>query len=495
MSVARASYGQGASEGKAGEPGLCVGLDLGTQGVRCLAVAGDGVVVAAAERALAAPPEMPPGRSEQDAEGWWAASCEALKALVAQVGHTPLAAVCVDSTSGTFVAVDHALRPLRAAIMYDDVRAVEEAAEVGAAAEDLTRRLGYGFSATFALPKILWLARHEPQIWQRTARVLHAADFIVARLTGEARHSDWSNALKTGYDLLERRWPAFLKALGLDIEKLPEVVAPGTVVGEVSFFAAEQTGLPAGTLVVAGCTDGTASFLASGAASPGQWNSTLGTTLAIRGVSRQLIRDPQGRIYCHLHPDGFWLPGGASNTGAGALAARFGEEILIGRSAEAAGGAPYQAVVYPLVGRGERLPLACPTAEGFAIDEPAHELGRLGAWMQGQALVERWCFELCAELGCRVGDWIAVTGAASRNDAWLQLRADVLGRQLRRPKYPMAAYGAALLALSGLTRTPVSQLSSRMVRFEATLDPRSGCEGIYAHLLDRLRAEAQRRWL
>lgn len=472
-----------------------IGLDLGTQGVRCLAVAGDGEVVASVERSLGPATPSPPGRSEQDAEDWWATCCEALQGLTAQLGNTHLAAICVDSTSGSFVPVDKACRPLRPAIMYDDARAVEEAAEVGAAAKDFTHRLGYGFPATFALPKILWLARHEPQVWQRTTRILHAADFVVARLTGEARYSDWSNALKTGYDLLERRWPGFLYGLGIDIEKLPEVVAPGTVVGQVTASAAARTSLPPGLPVVAGCTDGTASFLASGASAPGEWNSTLGTTLAIRGVAKDLIRDPQGRVYCHLHPDGLWLPGGASNTGAGPLAAHFGEEMLKGRSQEAVAGAPYDSIVYPLLSKGERLPLSCPTAEGFTIDEPADDLGRLGAWMQGQALVERWCFELCAELGCEIADWIAVTGAASRNDAWLQLRADVLGRELRRPKYPAAAYGAALLAMAGVTGGRVSQLASKTVRFETVVEPRPDSAGIYQRLLDRLKKETHRRWL
>ncbi|MCX7598750.1 MAG: FGGY-family carbohydrate kinase, partial [Armatimonadetes bacterium] len=465
------------------------------QGVRCVGVVETGEVVGLVEHALAPPLPTSPGRSEQDAEGWWVACCEALQALCAGLGKARLAAVCVDSTSGTFVPVDAACRPLRPAIMYDDSRAVEEATEVGAAAKDFTQRLGYGFPATFALPKMLWLARHEPRVWEHTARILHAADFIVARLVGEARYSDWSNALKTGYDLLERQWPEFLHGLGLDVGKLPEVVPPGTMVGEVTAAAAAQTGLPPGLPVVAGCTDGTASFLASGASRPGEWNSTLGTTLAIRGVAKDLIRDPQGRIYCHLHPDGFWLPGGASNTGAGPLAAHFGEEFLKGRSAEAAAGAPYEAIVYPLAGRGERLPLACPTAEGFAIDEPEEELSRLGAWMQGQALVERWCFDLCEELGCELADWIAVTGAASRNDAWLQLRADVLGREVRRPKYPAAAYGAALLAMAGVTGRRVSELSSEMVRFETVVEPRRNNEAVFQRLLDRLKKETQARWL
>jgi xylulokinase len=397
-------------------------------------------------------------------------------------------AISVDSTSGTIVPVDAHGTALRPALMYNDARAVAEAEEINALAGDFTARLGYGFPAAFALPKILWLARQEPDLWARTAKVLHAADFIVARLCGEVRWSDWSNALKSGYDLVDLRWPAFIADLGIDVGKLPEVVAP------VSQEAARQTGLPAGLPIVAGCSDGTASLLATGLSAPGEWNSTLGTTLAIRGISSDLVRDPEGRIYCHRHPDSFWLPGGAGNTGAAPIAARFGEDALRADSAQAMAGAPYDAIVYPLGGRGERMPLSRPAAEAFSIKEPSDPVAALGAWMQGQALAERWCFELCEDLGCPVGEWIAVTGGAARNDAWLQLRADVLGREVRRPRHAYAAYGSALLALAGRTGEKVSEIAGRAVEFEIAVEPRQEHAAAYAELLARMKAAVAERW-
>jgi sugar (pentulose or hexulose) kinase len=209
------------------------------------------------------------------------------------------------------------------------------------------------------------------------------------------------------------------------------------------------------------------------------------------------VRDAQGRVYCHLHPDGYWLPGGASNTGAGPLAREFGEGTLLGMSGEAAGLAPVAGVVYPLVGKGERMPLACPEAVGFEVERDGGRgdtVARLAAWMQGQVLVERWCFELCEELGCEVGEWVAVTGGASRNDEWVQLRSDVLGRQLRRPAQPYAAYGAALLALAGVTGERVSELTGRLVTFECSVDPRPGRGEVYRDALAKLKEEVRRRW-
>jgi len=112
--------------------------------------------------------------------------------------------------------------------------------------------------------------------------------------------------------------------------------------------------------VVAGATDGTASFIASGAVAPGEWNSTLGTTLVVRGVSRELIKDPSGGVYCHAHPMGYWLPGGASSTGGECLKHSFPGEDWAALDREALARAPTALVVYPLARVGERLPFHQP---------------------------------------------------------------------------------------------------------------------------------------
>ncbi|KPC84256.1 carbohydrate kinase, partial [Streptomyces sp. NRRL WC-3753] len=101
---------------------------------------------------------------------------------------------------------------------------------------------------------------------------------------------------------------------------------PGTVLGTVCAAAAEATGLPEGTAIAAGMTDGCAAQIGAGALTPGAWNSVLGTTLVLKGVSPHLIRDPHGVVYCHRGPDGTWLPGGASSSGAGVLARHFTPE-------------------------------------------------------------------------------------------------------------------------------------------------------------------------
>ena len=269
------------------------------------------------------------GGHEQPPEAWWRAVCQTTAAVIDQLSRQcqsvqqRLGAVAVDGTSGTLVAVSRVGEPLRPALMYNDPRSADEAAALNDAAGDFCDKLGYRFNASFALAKIAWLRRHEPAVFDAAARFVHQTDYVVERLTGQPAVSDYSNALKTGYDLIEDRWPAWIdRHLGI-VSRLPSVVAPGSPIGAVSSKAAAETGLPEGLRVVAGASDGTAAFLASGARRVGDYNTTLGTTLVFKGISSRICRHPQGVIYCHKLPGGRWLPGAASNVGTDWIGAMF----------------------------------------------------------------------------------------------------------------------------------------------------------------------------
>jgi len=300
---------------------LFIGVDLGTGGVRALAVSAAGEVVAGSAVSLeAARVADAEGLHEQAPQGWWEATCQALGELMGElkaagIRAETLRALAVDGTSGTLACLDETGRPLRAAIMYNDARAGEEAEGLNERAGDFCDKLGYRFAASFALAKILWVQRREPEVFAQTARFLHQADFVQGCLSGDFSLSDYSNALKTGYDLIAEEWPAWIDQFEGVRERLPRVVAPGTRVGEVGATASARTGLPEGLAVVAGATDGTAGCVASGVRRPGDYNTTLGTTLVFKGISRKPGRHPEELVYSHKLPGGLWLPGAASNTG------------------------------------------------------------------------------------------------------------------------------------------------------------------------------------
>ncbi|MCC3766749.1 FGGY-family carbohydrate kinase [Streptomyces sp. UNOC14_S4] len=445
-----------------------LGLDLGTQSARAVAVDGTGRTVGAASRPLSSRREGV--RHEQDPGQWWTALADACREALAGVAPGRVRGLAVDATSGTILLADGRGTPLTPGLMYDDGRAHAYAERVNTTGAGVWEVSGYrSMQPSWALPKLLWLLDQGPL--PSGARLLHQADLITWRLTGRQVAADAGHALKTGYDLVEERWPeAELSALGVPDRLLPEVVRPGTVLGTVCADAARATGIPVGTPVVAGTTDGCAARIGAGALAPGAWNSALGTTLVLKGVSPRLVRDPAGIVYCHRGPGGTWLPGGASSSGAGVIARYFpGADLdALTRRAAASGST---AVAYPLTGAGgERFPFRAPGASLFVLGEPTGDAERFHACLLGVACVERLCFDCLVRLGAPVGGPVTFTGGGARNAYWSQLRADVLGRTVRLPERSGSATGMAVLAATA-SGTTLEDAAAAMVRVRAELRP------------------------
>ncbi len=478
-----------------------MGIDLGTSGARALVCDAQGQVVASANQKLSGVEVagLPPGYHEQHAPGWWVATQavirEALAKLAAQgIAAEAVTALAVTSTSGTLVPLDADFLPLRPALMYNDGRAVAEADELNALAGDLSRRTGISFQPAFALCKIAWCQKHEPDSFAETAHWAHAGDYIIGHLTGDFAISDYSTALKTGYDFVELRYPDFIpQQLGIPLATLPRIVAPGDVVGTISARAAAETGLATTTRVCVGMTDANTALLASGAAQPGDWNSAIGTTIGIKGMTERLIRDDAGRIYCHRHPEGWWLPGAASNVGGELLQEWFGGRDMAALDAQAEAHGSASHILYPLMRRGERFPFIAPNAERFSLGEARDEIDRYRGVLEGVALVERLCFDVLREVGADVGERLYVTGGASHSDVWCQIRADVLGCELVRPRLPESAFGAALLAASRTLFANVSEAGRAMVQIDRRFAPNRAHAAHYADKSGRLAAAWRER--
>ena len=303
------------------------------------------------------------------------------------------------------------------------------------------------------------------------ACLLHQTDFINWRLAGVRTASDSSNSLKTGYDLLGECWPEeIFERLQIPAALLPTVAPPGTQIGTVGRDAAQQTGIPAGTPLIAGMTDGCAAQLGAGAVKVGSWNSVLGTTLVLKGVTAELIHDRNGVVYSHRSPDGNWLPGGASSTGAGILAKDYKGRDLAGLDREASQHEPASVVTYPLASQGERFPFSVPDAEGFTLGETTDEGDRYAAILQGVAYIERLCFDYLNYVGAAVEGDLSFTGGATQSSYWSQLRADILQRPVRLPEDAEAARGMSVLAAS--SESSIVETASCMVRIKTIVEPR-----------------------
>jgi D-ribulokinase len=469
-----------------------LGIDLGTQSVRVLAIDGSGTVLASASQPLTS--HRDGARHTQSPAQWWSAVATCCQQVTAALGGLRVSALSIDATSGTILLMDEQFQPLSEALMYDDGRAADESATVNAADESFWAEMGYRTQRSWALPKLLWLAQRHPQSLTRGG-LTHQNDYIHARLAGKRLATDSSHALKSGYDLLHSRWPHELfEYLGLSAEIFPEVVPPGTVIGQVSREAAAATGLHEGCLIVSGMTDGCASQIAAGAIRHGQWNSVIGTTLVLKGASAERILDPLGVVYSHRSPNGCWLPGGASSVGAGMITKLFPAANLDDLNTAAAAIDVPAAVMYPLAGMGERFPFTAPDARAFTLGTPLGAPEEYLALLIGVACVERLCFDYLAMLGAPIGGEVSITGGAVKSKIWNQIRADVLRRPLHIPASTEAAFGAAILAASHTSSLEAAV--QQMVTAREMVIPRrnraAAFTALYLQLVDALK---ERTWL
>jgi xylulokinase len=476
-----------------------MGIDLATQEARVACVDANGLVVARGRASLAPPQRPRPGWSEQDAGSWWPAVAESTGQAVDDLGARAagIVAVAVAATSGTVTVVDHQAVPLGPALLYDDQRAGTEgdvAAEAGAGRWEA---LGFRPGATSGLAKWAWLLQR-PQVGDRASAALHASDLVVGRLTGNPRPpTDWSHALKSGYDPARGEWAheAFA-ALGLPEDLLPEVRPPTSRVGAVGREAAAATGLPQGCEVRLGMTDGSAGQIAAGADRPGRFVTVVGTTLVVKGATEELVVDPSGAVYSHRHPCGWWLPGGASNTGGAALADAFADADLADLDRRAAERGPAGCVTYPLPGTGERFPFVAADACGFWLGDPGDDGERHRAILEGVAFVERLAYAHLADLGAPAEGPVRSAGGGGRSRTWAAIRATVLGRPVLLTDDADTAKGAAILAAAGGLHPDLVAAGDAMVRTGEEVAPTDGeretLERSYRRFVDAL---TERGWV
>jgi sugar (pentulose or hexulose) kinase len=377
----------------------------------------------------------------QDPEFWWQALCAALRRLGAGSDLARVRAVAVAGTSGSVLLTDERGRPLAPALMYNDLRPADIGALIARSAPADSAARGRGS----ALARQLWWQRALPA---GTRHVLHQADWIAGRLCGRFGFSDENNALKLGYDPVARRWPAWLDALGVRRDLLPEVLPPGAEFGRLTVQAHGESGLPIGARVHAGTTDSIAATLAAGARQPGDGVTALGTTLAIKLISDQPVFSARYGIYSH-RIGGRWLAGGASNSGGAALARYFALEEIERLSPLLHPDEPTGLNYHPLPAVGERFPIADPEMVSRADPVPGDRVRFLQGLLEGIASLEARGYTLLHELGAPSLASVRSIGGGARNAALTGIRERALGLPVTAPHYPHAAAGAALLALRG----------------------------------------------
>lgn len=444
--------------------GLCIGLDVGTSGVKGVLVAADGRVLATAtaDYPLATPR---PGWTEQDPADWWRASRAVLRELAGQAP-APIEALGLTGQMHGSVFLDRAGQVIRPALLWNDQRTAAACAEiehrVGAAR--LRRIAGNPALTGFQAPKVLWLRDHEPEAWRRLRHLLLPKDYVRYRLTGDFA-TDASDAAGTLLlDLRARDWSAeILDALEIPADWLPRVHEGPEITGRISAAGAAASGLPEGLPVVAGGGDNAAAAVGCGAVRPDTGFVSLGTSGVVFVPSAGLEIDPGGALhaFCHAVPGRYHLMGVILSAG-GSL--RWCRDVL-GPAAPAADADPYDALLaaaatiapgaeglffLPYLA-GERTPHMDPDARGAWIGLTlAHGRAHLvRALIEGVSFALRDSLVLMHRLGV-VPARLNVVGGGARSPVWRRILAAALGIPLQRLAVEEGpAMGAALLAAVG----------------------------------------------
>ena len=418
---------------------LALGIDVGTSGVRIAALDEAGTLAADASAPVPAP-DREGASIRQDAEIWWQATLAAFHALRTKLDLSAVVAIAVDGTSGTILPIDRGGTPLAHARLYNDASAAGTAHLLAAFAPKETAALG----ATSPLARAIEL-KDIPGLW----KIVHQADWIAGRLSGKFGISDESNALKTGYDPIARRWPDWIAAAGLAPELLPRIFQVGARMGTLASDVARDLQLPADAAIIAGATDGCAAFLATGATQPGDGVTSLGSTLTIKLLSRTPVFAPEFGIYSHRIGDR-WLAGGASNTGGAVLASFFSPDRMAALEPllvpQVATGLDY----YPLLGPGERFPVSDPLLASRMSPRPAEDHLFLQGLLEGIAAIEALGYARLNQLGATPLHNVRTVGGGAVNRAWTSMRQGLLGVPMADAEALQAAVGAARLAWSGV---------------------------------------------
>lgn len=389
-----------------------LGIDCATQSSRSVLIDNTGHIYSRHVIDLAPVVRGADGRLTQDPASWLTAMDGHVAHAIseAQSQKLSIAGACISATSGTFVLTDASGKVIADAAMYNDGRAANPLAR----AEKIIAEVGAG----------KYLFAHTPE-------------FTIAHLTGQplsAVATDWSHALKTGVDLHSQSWSATAKKIAEQNSiTLPAVVAPGALLGHSTVG-----NIP----IYAGMTDGCTAQISVGATSIGSAVSTLGTTLVLKVVGNKEIAGPG--FYSHLMPEGRWLGGAASNLG-GISFEKYQADVKQW-DAKAAAHGPASIATYPLVGTGERFPVANKDLKALATGVPKDDADEYRSILEGIAFAERLSFETLEKAGAEITGAIYSAGGGSHSAIWSEIRATVMNRDVATVKDSGSDIGAAMIA-------------------------------------------------
>lgn len=499
-----------------------LGIDIGTSGTKTALFDGNGRCAASftGEYPLSQPKN---GWAEQSPEDWWQAAVQGLKAVIRESGVNPedIAGVGLSGQMHGLVLLDEENRVLRPCIIWADQRTGDEVLEMErlAGREKVIEITANPPMTGFTAAKILWVKRHEPELYARARHILLPKDYIRFKLSGRFV-SDVSDA--SGMQLMDvkrRCWSdEMLRILDIDKALLPDLVESQDISAVVSEEAAAETGLAAGTVIAGGAGDNAAAAIGTGVYRSGKAFTTIGTSAVVYTVTDTPEIDPRGRVHTLCASvTGKWTL--MSCTQAAGLSLRWLRDTVCAPEREEAareGVDPYEVMtreaaavpagaerlIYLPYLMGERSPYLDPNARGvfFGLSAMHGRPELIRAVLEGVAFSQRQCVDVFRENKADIDDMI-ITGGGGRSPLWRQMLADLYNVPVKTLREDQGgALGAAILAGVAAGLFPSLEAAcEKLIAYrepqapdEAARETYEGFYAIYKDLYQRLKEDFAR---
>jgi autoinducer 2 (AI-2) kinase len=456
---------------------VVLAIDIGSGSCRALLFDAEGALLGLAQRewTYLPVPDAPGGFDFDTGDGWRQVTA-CIQEVLART-HVPpadITAVSASSMREGFVLYDDAGQEIWACPNIDARAGAEAAAMIEEGLAQAQYRRGGDWTSITAPARLRWIQQHQPDVWERAVRLTMLGDWVVVRLSGVYCTDPSLGSSSNLFDLRQRTWSADSAAeMQVPLDMLPPVYESGTVVGEVTPEAAAQTGLRAGTRVVAGGGDTQLALLAAGNTSGLRFATVGGTFWQSTAVTSEPVIDPEFRLrtLCHVAPGawmiegiGFlhgltsrWVRDGLLRAANPAISLEAGYDLLEEMAAAVPPGANGVVAIASNVMDGKQWRHAVPSLIGLDILQPDRtSLGAIfRAVEENAAYVARGHYELLEEICGTAPERIKFVGGPARGKLWPQIVADVLGVPVETPPVREAtSFGAALCALVGAGAYP-----------------------------------------
>lgn len=397
---------------------------------------------------------------EQSPNEWWEKANTVIHKSLRDSGNPHIDFITVTTSASCLVCIDENGNPLQRAFMVSDKRAEKETAEIKQMPEfdEVYKDTGLDLTSSLMLPKIYWLKKHMPDVFEKTEYFVTPNDFLIYKLTGRCV-TDYFNAIKYHYDAGKKQYPVnLLKRMGIDINCLPDVKNTGEYIGDILSDIADELGINKDTKVVISSYDAICSFIGSGVSEEGESSDVSGTVTVFRTLTRKETSHSSKIYSMPYYNEGAKIVGGSNNLGGGLiewvkqcyyLKDEYPYEIMEKDAAESDIGA--RGLIFLPFLLGERTPIWDDNARGvfFGLERMHTRKDMTRAVFESTGFIDLSIIDAIKEIGTDVSS-VRLSGGLARINLISQIKADVLGKDvLVLSEFETTASGAAMMVLTG----------------------------------------------